>query len=128
MAGQAAVVGRPATSMLSLIAKGTPYSGKKLFTANCGKCHTLFGQGGQIGPDLTSFKRDDVANMLVNIVNPSAEVREGSAVTRFDNSSPDRVAVEARDDSAQAKIFHASFLIDASGRGNAVCPSVGFVR
>jgi putative membrane-bound dehydrogenase-like protein len=56
---------------------GTPYSGKKLFTANCAKCHTLFGQGGQIGPDLTSYKRDDVANMLVNIVNPSAEVREG---------------------------------------------------
>ncbi|HET6879077.1 MAG TPA: PVC-type heme-binding CxxCH protein [Pirellulales bacterium] len=56
---------------------GTPYSGKKLFTANCGKCHTLFEQGGQIGPNLTSYKRDDVANMLVNIVNPSAEVREG---------------------------------------------------
>ena len=56
---------------------GSPYAGKKLFTANCAKCHTLFGQGGQIGPDLTSYKRDDVGNMLVNIVNPSAEVREG---------------------------------------------------
>ena len=56
---------------------GSPYNGKKLFAANCAKCHTLFGQGGQIGPDLTSYKRDDVANMLVNIVNPSAEVREG---------------------------------------------------
>lgn len=58
-------------------ASGSPYSGKKLFTANCAKCHTLFGLGGQIGPDLTSYKRDDVGNMLVNIVNPSAEVREG---------------------------------------------------
>jgi putative heme-binding domain-containing protein len=56
---------------------GSPYDGKKLFTATCAKCHRLFGQGGQIGPDLTTFKRDDVANMLVNIVNPSAEVREG---------------------------------------------------
>jgi putative heme-binding domain-containing protein len=56
---------------------GSPYDGKKLFTATCAKCHRLFGQGGQIGPDLTSFKRDDVANMLVHIVNPSAEVREG---------------------------------------------------
>ncbi|HVA45789.1 MAG TPA: PVC-type heme-binding CxxCH protein [Pirellulales bacterium] len=55
----------------------SPYTGKKLFTANCAKCHRLFGQGGQIGPDLTSYKRDDVGNMLVNIVNPSAEVREG---------------------------------------------------
>ncbi|HUY36198.1 MAG TPA: PVC-type heme-binding CxxCH protein [Pirellulales bacterium] len=56
---------------------GSPYDGKKLFTASCAKCHRLFGQGGQIGPDLTTFKRDDVANMLVNIVNPSVEVREG---------------------------------------------------
>jgi putative membrane-bound dehydrogenase-like protein len=58
-------------------ASGSPYTGKKLFAAHCAKCHTLFGQGGQIGPDLTSYKRDDVSNMLVNIVNPSAEVREG---------------------------------------------------
>jgi putative heme-binding domain-containing protein len=56
---------------------GTPYAGKKLFMANCGKCHKLFTEGGQIGPDLTSFKRDDVTNMLTNIVNPSAEIREG---------------------------------------------------
>jgi putative heme-binding domain-containing protein len=57
--------------------EGSPYAGKKLFTASCAKCHRLFGQGGQIGPDLTSFKRDDVRNMLTNIVNPSAEIREG---------------------------------------------------
>ncbi|HEX3654502.1 MAG TPA: c-type cytochrome, partial [Pirellulales bacterium] len=56
---------------------GTPYAGKKLFSATCAKCHRLFTDGGQIGPDLTSFKRDDVTNMLTNIVNPSAEVREG---------------------------------------------------
>jgi putative heme-binding domain-containing protein len=37
----------------------------------------LFGQGGQIGPDLTSFKRDDLGNMLLGIVNPNAEIREG---------------------------------------------------
>jgi putative heme-binding domain-containing protein len=57
--------------------EGSPYVGKKLFTESCGKCHQLFGRGGQIGPDLTSYKRDDLENMLVNIVNPSAEIREG---------------------------------------------------
>ena len=56
---------------------GSPYPGKKLFVATCAKCHKLHGQGGQIGPDLTAYKRDDLPNMLVNIVNPSAEVREG---------------------------------------------------
>lgn len=56
---------------------GSPYGGKKLFDATCAKCHRLFEQGGQIGPDLTTYKRDDIGNMLVNIVNPSAEIREG---------------------------------------------------
>jgi putative heme-binding domain-containing protein len=56
---------------------GSPYPGKKLFQASCAKCHQLFGQGGQVGPDLTTFKRDDVPNLLLHIVNPSAEIREG---------------------------------------------------
>jgi putative heme-binding domain-containing protein len=56
---------------------GSPYAGKKLFANSCAKCHRLFGDGGQIGPDLTPFKRDDVTGMVTNIVNPSAEIREG---------------------------------------------------
>ncbi|MBI2927705.1 MAG: ThuA domain-containing protein [Verrucomicrobia bacterium] len=56
---------------------GSPYEGQKLFTATCAACHKLFGQGGQIGPDLTVFKRDDLDNMLLSIVNPTAEIREG---------------------------------------------------
>jgi putative heme-binding domain-containing protein len=56
---------------------GSPYRGKKQFNDTCARCHKLFGQGGQVGPDLTTFRRDDVANMLFHIVNPSAEIREG---------------------------------------------------
>jgi putative heme-binding domain-containing protein len=56
---------------------GNPYSGKVIYGEQCGKCHRLFQQGGEIGPDLTSFRRDDVRSMLVNIVNPSLEIREG---------------------------------------------------
>jgi len=56
---------------------GNPYTGKQLFNTRCAACHTLHSQGGTVGPDLTPFKRDDVANMLLHIVNPSAEIREG---------------------------------------------------
>lgn len=56
---------------------GSPYEGQKLFATACAGCHKLFGQGGQIGPDLTTFKRDDLDNMLLSIVNPNAEIREG---------------------------------------------------
>ncbi len=56
---------------------GSPWAGKKFFMNQCGKCHKLFDQGGQIGPDLTSYKRDDVESLLLHVVNPSAEIREG---------------------------------------------------
>jgi putative heme-binding domain-containing protein len=56
---------------------GSPYEGFKVFSMTCAGCHKLFGQGGQIGPDLTAFKRDDLQNMLLNIVHPNAEIREG---------------------------------------------------
>lgn len=56
---------------------GSPYDGKKLFAASCAKCHTLFSEGGQIGPDLTSYNREQVENMLRHIVDPNAEIREG---------------------------------------------------
>ncbi|MBI3823269.1 MAG: c-type cytochrome [Planctomycetes bacterium] len=57
--------------------KGDPYPGKKFFTAKCANCHTFHGVGGIVGPDLTPFKRDDVPNLLLHIINPSAEIREG---------------------------------------------------
>lgn len=56
---------------------GNPYEGQKLFAGLCGACHQLFGQGGQIGPDLTTYRRDDLESMLLSVVHPNAEIREG---------------------------------------------------
>lgn len=56
---------------------GDPLPGKKLFTARCATCHTLHALGGTVGPDLTTYKRDDAANLMLHIVNPNAEIREG---------------------------------------------------
>lgn len=62
---------------IALDGKGDPYPGKKLFTAKCASCHVLHAAGGIVGPDLTPFKRDDVPNLMLHIVNPNAEIREG---------------------------------------------------
>ena len=56
---------------------GNPYTGKRLYKQTCGKCHTLFTEGGKIGPNLTGFKRDDIRGILMNVINPSAEIRKG---------------------------------------------------
>jgi putative heme-binding domain-containing protein len=56
---------------------GIPKPGRQIFLDQCARCHTLYGKGGNVGPDLTTYRRDDLESMLRNIVNPSAEIREG---------------------------------------------------
>ena len=58
---------------------GDPYKGEPLYMAKCAACHTLFFKGGKIGPDLTNYQRDDPGTMLISIIDPNAEIREGFA-------------------------------------------------
>jgi putative membrane-bound dehydrogenase-like protein len=48
--------------------------GKELYAKNCAACHTLFGEGGKIGPDLTGANRGSLDYLLENLVDPSALV------------------------------------------------------
>lgn len=56
---------------------GNAYDGEKIYSVKCASCHQLFFKGGQIGPNLTSYQRDNLGTMLISIVNPNAEIREG---------------------------------------------------
>src|SRR5690606_24475622 len=42
--------------------------GRAVFVKTCQQCHTLYGQGAKIGPDLTGSNRADVEYLLSNIV------------------------------------------------------------
>ncbi len=55
--------------------RGDRVAGKALFMKNCGACHTLFGEGGKIGPDLTGADRKNRDWLLTQIVDPSAVIR-----------------------------------------------------
>jgi len=56
------------------LAQADLQNGKALFTKQCATCHTLFGQGAKIGPDLTGSDRKNIEYLLENIVDPSAIV------------------------------------------------------
>jgi putative membrane-bound dehydrogenase-like protein len=58
-------------------APGNPYAGESTFMTRCAACHKLFFKGGNIGPDLTAYQRDNLGTMLLSIINPNAEIREG---------------------------------------------------
>ncbi len=81
-------------------------AGAQLFGKLCANCHKLAGEGGQIGPDLTGTNRRDVESLLLNLVDPSAEVardyrlsiietRDGRTVTGIElERSPSRVLLQ----------------------------------
>jgi putative heme-binding domain-containing protein len=49
-----------------------PVRGRALFAHTCQQCHTLFGTGGKVGPDLTGSNRADLDYLLQNIIDPNA--------------------------------------------------------
>jgi putative membrane-bound dehydrogenase-like protein len=48
--------------------------GRAVFERACASCHRLYGQGGDVGPDLTGAGRDNLDYLLENLVDPSAAV------------------------------------------------------
>jgi putative membrane-bound dehydrogenase-like protein len=56
---------------------GNAIAGKSIYQSRCGSCHQLFGDGGDLGPDLTGYDRRNVDELLLNIVDPNASIREG---------------------------------------------------
>jgi putative heme-binding domain-containing protein len=51
---------------------GDASHGRHLFSKTCANCHTLFGEGGKVGPDITGSDRANLDYILSNIVDPSA--------------------------------------------------------
>jgi putative membrane-bound dehydrogenase-like protein len=49
-------------------------NGRKVFARTCGACHTLFGAGAKIGPDLTGSQRTNPEYILSKVLDPSAVV------------------------------------------------------
>lgn len=49
-------------------------AGRDLWKKHCATCHTLYGEGAKIGPDLTGAQRGNLDYLLENILDPSASL------------------------------------------------------
>ena len=56
------------------IATGNASRGRAVFQKTCAACHMLYGEGGQVGPDLTGSNRANIDYILLNSVDPSFDV------------------------------------------------------
>jgi putative heme-binding domain-containing protein len=55
--------------------------GRAVFARNCAQCHTLYGTGGAVGPDLTGSNRFNLDYVLQNVIDPSAIIAKEFQVT-----------------------------------------------
>ncbi|HEV3204152.1 MAG TPA: PVC-type heme-binding CxxCH protein, partial [Gemmataceae bacterium] len=69
-------IGNLAGVILGRGGPGNPLGGKSIYEKKCALCHTLFGEGGKVGPDLTGADRKDRAFLLQSLVDPSAVIRK----------------------------------------------------
>src|SRR5690606_32416607 len=61
----------------ALLKPGESQKGRAHYAQLCAACHTLFDEGGQLGPDLTGYDRSNLDFWLLSILDPSIEIREG---------------------------------------------------
>lgn len=54
--------------------KAEPSRGREVYSIACALCHKLYGEGGEIGPDLTGSGRHSLEYLLENILDPAAIV------------------------------------------------------
>jgi putative membrane-bound dehydrogenase-like protein len=55
--------------------------GRQVYARTCAACHRLFGEGGDVGPDLTGSQRANLEYILENVLDPSAIVAQDYQVT-----------------------------------------------
>jgi putative heme-binding domain-containing protein len=60
---------------------GNPYRGQTVFRNLCAQCHTIYGEGGKVGPDITANGRASFEQMLSNVFDPSLVIGPAYQVT-----------------------------------------------
>ena len=50
---------------------GNELAGQAVFTRICAQCHTIYGKGGNVGPDLTGVGRENLDAILTNVLDPN---------------------------------------------------------
>ena len=56
---------------------GDPVAGQKVFKTLCAQCHTIYGEGHRVGPDLTSSGRGTFDQVVVSVFDPSLVIGPG---------------------------------------------------
>ena len=82
------------------LARADAARGRVLFDRTCASCHKLFGEGGDIGPELTGGDRTNLDHWLDNTVTPNALIGAGYELIQIEHDAKVSVGMAAHEDDA----------------------------
>jgi putative heme-binding domain-containing protein len=62
-------------------ATGNPHAGERAFQKLCAQCHTIYGRGADVGPDLSTNGRASFEQLVSNVFDPSLVIGDAYRVT-----------------------------------------------
>jgi len=89
---------------------GDPVAGRAVFKKVCGQCHRIYGEGAEVGPDITRNGRASFEQLLSNVFDPSLVIgasyqaltvvtKEGRVVAGLPiEDSPQRIVLKVQGD------------------------------
>jgi putative heme-binding domain-containing protein len=89
---------------------GDPVAGRVVFKKVCGQCHKIYGEGAEVGPDITRNGRASFEQLLSNVFDPSLVIgasyqaltvvtKEGRVVSGLPiEDSPNRIVLKVQGD------------------------------
>jgi putative heme-binding domain-containing protein len=66
---------------LILSRPGDPHAGRQVYHKVCGQCHKIYGEGEEVGPDITRNGRASFDQLLSNVFDPSLVIGAGYQAT-----------------------------------------------
>lgn len=88
---------------------GDPGAGEEVFADNCGECHRLRGEGGDVGPPLDGISEKGLKFIAESILRPAKKITKGYETYRVvDKKGRRHVGLKTRDDATEIDITKAS--------------------
>jgi putative heme-binding domain-containing protein len=84
---------------------GDPKAGRLHFNKICAQCHKIYGEGQDVGPDITSNGRSDFEQLLSNVFDPSLVIGAGFTATTVVTNRGQTIAGLVVEDSPQRVVL-----------------------
>jgi putative membrane-bound dehydrogenase-like protein len=112
---------------------GNYESGKRAFTAYCATCHSFYGAGGRLGPDLSGVRNQPADALLLHTLVPDYEIAPGyegyvvqtrdgrTLFGRLESEAPNSVTL--RDGSSQQQVILRSDVVSMAASTSSLMPN-----